>query len=61
MTGLIGLAGWRTHPCIAHHPGVSCQHYQVKRSDYMDWQVAPPKWVTSPTRGPQVPREQSLS
>ena len=61
MTGLTGWADRRTHPCIGYHPGLSCQHYQVKRSDYMDWQVAPPKRVTSPTHGPLALCEQSLS
>ena len=37
----------------SHH--LSCKRDQIKKRDYMDRQVTPPKWVTSPTWGPPLP------
>ena len=41
-------------------PHLSCKHGQIKMGDYMDRHVTPPKWVTSPTWGPQPPCKQAL-
>ena len=40
---------------------LSCKRHQLKMRDYMDWRVAPPKWVTSPTWGPPPPCKQALN
>ena len=41
-------------------PHLSCKRDRIKMRDYMDRQVTPPKWVTSPTWGPPPPCKQAL-
>ena len=42
-------------------PHLSCKRDQIKKRDYTDRQVTPPKRVTSPTWGPPPPCKQALN
>ena len=58
LRGLPVLADRATR--LGGSPLVSCKRDQIKMREYMDWQVAPPTRVTSPTWGPPPPCKQAL-
>ena len=57
-----GYPVWQTtiSTLAGHSPPPSCKRDQIKMREYMDWQVTPPKPVTSPTWGPPPPCKQAL-